>query len=317
MTNKNTDDKPTFFVSRRGRKVGVHEVDLAGIDIDHDSNSDHAINTPVESTKPVKTTKTAAPVKTSSAPNTPRAKRTWTKKKSFITVIVLSLLLLPLVAVELVAAEYSRGSSQAKADLSSLVSTVVLPAQKDTTISADQIRSIANRVNDTVGRMCRGGFLDNVAGLYPRASTELRDCKTTQAHYASLANNLYALESQARYLERVDAFMKPVATPITDEFAVIGAQQKAWQSASDGISKLSPPSAMKTAHAELSSHVSAVVSGWSKLNTANNDQDATAFQDAEKALATEYQAVRETSLLFSAVLSDSQAKINSSYGKLK
>ena len=308
MTDKDTDDKPAFFVSRRGRKVGMHEVDLGGIDIDSEAPEDKATQ-PAEPPKRSKVPKSSKSVQ--------REKRTWTKKKTIVLAVVLALLALPLVAAELVTAEYKRGVSSAKRDLASLVSSTVLPAQKKTTVSADQIRTIANKVNDTVGHMCRGGFLDNAASLYPRANVALRDCKATQSRYASLATNLYALELQARYLERVDALVKPVATPITDEFAVIGAQQSAWQTAADGVSKLSPPSTMKSAHDDLTKHMSAAAAAWSKLNTANNAQDAAAFQEAEKALASEYEAIRQTSLLFSAVLSDTQAKINASYSELK
>ena len=306
MTDKNTDDKPAFFVSRRGRRVGMHEVDLGGIDVEHET----VAKEPVTPNRP-------RPEKSRKTPKTPRERSRWTKKKTVILAIVIALLLVPVVFMELVTAEYGRGVSRAKSDLSQLVSTTVLPAQKKTTISADQIRTAADKVNDIVGHMCRGGLLDNAAGLYPRSKEALRDCKAAQSHYSSLATSLYALEAQARYLERVDALIKPVATPITDEYAVIGAQQTAWQSTADGISKLSPPSAMKSAHDELAAHVSAAAAAWSKLNTANNSQDAAAFQEAEKALATEYQAVRETSLLFSAVLGDAQAKINASYNDLK
>lgn len=310
MTDKETNEKPAFFVSRRGRKVGMHEVDLGGIDVDHDAVAEEPV-TSERQVKAEKVSKVAPPHKA------PRKRAAWGKKKALILGAVVVVLLMPVVFIELVTAEYGRGVVRAKSDLSTLVSSTVLPAQKKTTISADQIRTVATKVNDTVGHMCRGGLLDNVAGLYPRAKTALKDCKAAQSHYSSLATNLYALEAQARYLERVDALIKPVATPITDEFAVIGAQQTAWQAAADSVTKLSPPSAMKSAHDELAGHMSAAATAWSKLNTANNAQDAVAFQDAEKTLAAEYQAIRETSLLFSAVLADAQAAINSSYSNLK
>lgn len=309
MTDKDTDEKPTFFVSRRGRKVGMHEVDLGGIDVDHDAVAEESV-TPAKQARSEKASKASKPIAS-------RERATWSKKKTVILCALVALILVPVVFIELVTAEYGRGVARAKSDLSTLVSSTVLPAQKKTTISADQIRTIATKVNDTVGHMCRGGLLDNVAGLYPRAKSALEECKASQSHYSSLATNLFALETQARYLERVDALVKPVATPITDEFAVIGAQQSAWQAAADSVSKLSPPSAMKSAHDELVAHMTAAAAAWSKLNTANNAQDAVAFQEAEKALAAEYQAIRETSLLFSAVLADAQAAINSSYNDLK
>ena len=284
--------------------------DLGGIDVDHDTPAE-------QSGAPLKPVKSPKASKVAKEPKAPKDRRSWTKKKVIIFAIVAAVIIVPVVFIELVTAEYNRVVVNAKDVLTQLVSSTVLPAQKKTTISADQIRSITNRVNDTVGHMCRGGFLDNAAGLYPRAKSALQDCKAEQGQYASLVTNLYALETQARYLERVDALVKPVATPITDEFAVIGAQQAAWQAAADGIDKLSPPSAMKSAHDDLSTHMTAAAAAWSKLNTANNAQDATAFQEAEKMLASEYEAIRETSLLFSAVLADAQAKITASYSALK
>lgn len=306
MTDKKTDeDKPAFFVSRRGRQVGVHEVDLGGIDIEKDKEQTDKVETQVR-TKPAK--------------QSPRPKQHigWSrKKKTIITAIVIALLLLPVVLAELVAAQYTSGVDGAKRDLASIVNSSVLPAQKKDTISADQIRNVGDKVNDIVAHMCRGGLLDNAAQLYPRAKSAHSQCKAEQSKYAALASSLYALEAQARYLEKVDGLVKPVATPITDEYAVIGAQQTAWQAVADGIKELSPPDAMKSAHSELLAHMTATAGAWSKLNTANNSQDATAFQEAEKTLSSEYEAVRATSAQFTSVLADTQAKITASYNALK
>lgn len=304
MSDKNTDDKPSFFVSRRGKQIGVHEVDLGGIDIEKDKEQVGKAETQVQ-TKPVK------------RPLRPRQRTGWNRKKSIITAIVVIILLLPVALAELVTAQYTSGIDGAKGDLASIVNSSVLPAQKKDTVTADQVRTVGDKVNDIVAHMCRGGLLDNAAQLYPRAKSALTQCKSQQSQYAALASGLYALEAQARYLEKVDGLVKPVATPITDEYAVIGAQQTAWQAVVDGMKKLSPPDAMKSAHSELSVHVSAAAGAWSKLNTANNSQDATAFQEAEKTLSTEYEAVRATSAQFTAVLADTQAKITASYNALK
>lgn len=307
MTDNN-DEKPNFFVSRRGRQIGVHEVDLGGIDIDSEKSQPKS----AEPKKQPDTTKPAKPAKA------PRNRRSWSRKqKIIIAAVVAVVLLLPAAIGELVVSTYNGGVTSAKKELASLVSSTVLPAQKKTSISADQIRTIADKVNDIVGHICRGGLIDNTAQLYPRANSALKNCKTVQSQHAALVSNLYALETQARYLERVDALIKPVATPITDEYAVIGAQQSAWQNVADGISKLTPPDAMKSAHTDLVTHVTAVATAWSKLNTANNSQDAAGFEQAEKTLAIEYEAVRQTSPQFNAVLADTQAKVTANYAGLK
>ena len=308
MSEKDKPDNPEFFISRRGRQVGVHEVDLKGIDIDSDSD-----NTSSTVTSPPRTPKQLE--KTAPQPHAPRP---LSRKKLVITAAVVAILLaLPLIAAELVVAQYRSGVTSAKTDVQKLAAQTVLPLQKKTTVSADQLRGVATQVNDIVGRMCRGGMLDNAAGLYPRARTALHDCKEAQRSYAALTAQLYGLEAQARYLEWLGTHLKPVTTPITDEYAVIGAQQAAWLAAAESIKKLSPPDSMKSAHADLLTHVSAIADGWSKLNAANDAQDGVAFTDAEKLLSTEYEAVRGSSIQLLNVVSDTQAKLSAAYNVLK
>lgn len=299
------NDEPTFFVSRRGRQVGVHQVDLSGIDIE--SSED------VKASKPVKTKATKSP----KPPRVSNSAKGWTKKRLTIATALVVTLALPLLFGEFVTAQYGTGESAAEKDLQKLVSNTVLPVQKKTTVSADQIRDIATKVNAIVGHMCRGGLLDNAAGLYPRAKTALANCKESQAGYASLVASLYAFEGQVRYLERVDAVIKPVATPITDEYAVIGAQQTLWQTALEELKKLTPTESLRSAHGELLTHVEAASNAWSKLNTANNAQNATDFEAAEKTLNTEYEAIRSSSSNFSEVLAGTQATIVKNYSALK
>jgi len=295
------DSKKQGFVSRRGHQVGLNQIDMKDIDIDQDEGA-----RPSDQVTPKKP-----------EPQPRHTRGGWTRKKVIILSIVIALLLVPVLAGELVAAQYRTGVSGAKNDLAKVVSTDVLPAQKKSTVTADQIRSIAGKVNDIVTGMCRGGLVDNIAGLYPRAKSALDDCKTSQSKYAALVSGLYELENQARYLERVEALIKPVATPTTDEYAVIGAQQTAWQTAADGLKKLSPPDSMKATHAELVAHAGAVADNWSKLNTANNSQDGAGFTAAEKALGAEYEAVRATSAKFTTTITSTQTKITTNYSFLK
>ena len=95
MTDKNPDnDEPTFFVSRRGRQVGINQVDLKGIDVDDDPST--------------KSPAQAAPKK-----QAPKSKRTrgglTRRKKGIFAVIILTILLVPFVTGELVAAQYRAG----------------------------------------------------------------------------------------------------------------------------------------------------------------------------------------------------------------
>lgn len=304
MSDKEKQGEPEFFVSRRGRQVGIHEVDLKGIDIDSDKETAPSRNDPPKQAgkKPDRV-------------NTPR--KTSRKKKWTILLVVVLLLALPLAVAELVTAQYRSGVTNAKTDLATVVLRDVLPLQKKTSVTADQLRGVAGNVNGIVGKMCRGGMLDNAAQLYPRAKAAFEDCKEAQRGYAGLTSQLYNLENQARYLEKLGTILKSVTTPITDEYAVIGAQQTAWRAAADDIKTVTPPESMKSAHSDLVNHVGAIADGWSKLNTANNSQDATAFTDAEKTLSNEYEAVRGSSAQLLSVLSDTQAKLTAAYNTVK
>jgi hypothetical protein len=307
MSNQPRDDEPTFFVSRRGRQVGLHEVDLKGIDVETDDAA------PITASKP--TRKDAKlPNKTSVRP----VKQKRSRRAVMITAVILGLLVLaPLAVAELVAAQYRGAGAAARQSISQVVSSDVLPLQKKASVSADQLRTIAGKVNDIATSMCRGGLLDNAASLYPRAKQAHDQCKASQRSYTAVAAALYELEAQARYLERLGSVIRSVTTPITDEYAVIAAQQTAWQTATDGLKKLAPPAAMSTAHSELQEHVSAIAGAWSSLSTASNDQDADAFTAAEKTLTTEYEAVRGSSEQLLAVLRDTQARLTGAYASLR
>ena len=306
------EDKTEFFVTRRGRKVGMHELDMSGIDIE--SNASPA---PIEAKTDKKVAKKTEKKPKKQEVKTSKPKRGWSRKKTIILVVVVLILMLPLAFVEFVVAQYKTGVTNAEYDLKVLVEKTVLPAQKKEAISADQLRNIANEVNGIVAEMCRGGLLDNAAGLYPRAKDALDDCREEQSQYAALSSSLYALEADARYLEKVDAIIKPVATPITDEYAVLDAQLASWKTVSDGIKKLSPTDRMRESHNALVTHTAAVADAWSKLGIANNDQDAAGFEAAEEALTKGYEAVRATSGAFEKVIADSQTKVTAAYDRLK
>lgn len=307
--NEEDDNKASFFVSRRGRQVGVHEVDMNGIDIE--SNND----------VPKSTEKKAKPSVAPSPKPVSKPKRTrtpWSKRKKLILLsVILAVVLIPLALAELVTAQYSSGTSSAKEDMVKLVSSTVLPVQKKSSMTADDIRNVSGKVNDIAANMCRGGLIDNIAKLYPRAKSTHDSCKATQNKYVTLTTSLYNLETQARYLDKVGTVIKPVSTPITDEYAVIGAQQAAWTTAMEDLRKINPPSEFKTAHSELLTHVSAVAENWSKLNTANNGQDSTGFEEAEKSLTVEYEAIRSTSGEFVSILSSTQTKVLNAYNATK
>ncbi len=302
------EEKGEFFVSRRGRHVGMHELDMSDMDIDTDNVGEK------------KTKKREEPVKVS-APKIPKAKRqrhVMSRRTKIIIVASVALLIaIPLAGLEFVAGQYRSGVAKAKSDTQNLVNSTVLPAQKKGSVSADQLHTIGEKVNDTLSHMCSGGLIDNIASLYPRAKAEYDKCKSAQTKYSSLVSGLYELEGEARYLEKLDACVKPISTPITDAYAVIDAQQETWQQSSDCMKKLLPPTQMAAVHTELAEHTLAAAAAWLKLSTASGAQDATGFSDAEKALASEYETIRGTAGRFTSALATTQNNISASYKALQ
>lgn len=299
-------DEEKFFVSRRGHQVGINQVDLSDIDVEHEQAATERKPSPEPSPQ-----EASGPIH---KPDRPRKHPSL--KKRVVLVAIVAVLLVPVMVGEAVGAQYRSGTKSAKQQLASLTTKTVLPLQKKSAITADQIQAVANDVNHIVGSMCRGGLLDNMATLYPRAKTDFDNCKSAQRSYAALTSGLYALEEQTRYLEKVGSIMKPVATPITDEYAVVGAQLSTWKATTEQLKKLSPPTKMSSIHAKLYTHASTVTEQWSKLNIANNSQDAAGFLEAEKALATGYEAVRTTSAEITSIIEASQADVTRAYNAL-
>ena len=121
-----------------------------------------------------------------------------------IAIVSVSLVVVISVAVigslEAVALQYNGAIPAAKNDLETVTKEASSISQKNRNLSSDEISSVANRVNDIVGGMCRGGLLDNLAELYPRSAASLESCRSEQTKYNRLASSLYILEKQMRYL---------------------------------------------------------------------------------------------------------------------
>lgn len=269
------------FVSRRGKKVGMHELDMSGIDIEKDKSVRlHATKT--------KQTKTLGAKK--AGPSRPASRRALV----VFAIIVGVAIGVPLLAAELVTAGYRTGVSSAHEKLKSYVDSAVLPVQKKDHVKADELRTVARGVDGIAHGMCRGGLLDNIAALYPRAKDALGSCKAVQTEFSSLVANLFTLEAQLRTIERANVCLAPAIAPTGDGYAVLGAQRELWHKASECVRGMSPSDQLRKTHGELKKHVEAVADAWRRLDESNSSQDSAGFMSAEKELATEYEAVRAT-----------------------
>lgn len=308
--SRKREEEPQFFVSRRGKQVGVHELNLDGIDIEKQQEpaAESVRRAKNDESKPEK-----KPVKKQFA-----QEKHWNKKRVVIVAtIVIVLVAIPLIVAESVTASYARSGDAARKRLAETAKKYSLMTTKKSTLSSEQISAAATDVNNIAANMCKGGLVDNIAGIYPRAKSALASCQQNKTAYSRLSTDLFTLQKQASYLEKVDVALEPAAAPVTDAYAVIGDQLSRWKTASDTLNALTPPDTLRTAHSELASHVKQLSEGWSRLNTANNEQNASDFTEAEEMLNSRYEALRALSPQFNTVLNDTQSKVTATYNSIR
>ncbi len=287
------DDKNPVFINRHGKKMSIGNAQLEAAPV---------------VTKPVKSTPEPALDRVRKLKGGRRSK----KKLVILAVVLLGLLLIPVVGGEIVRARYISSRDGAKAQLTKFASDTVVPAQKKK-VTAAVLADTATRVEKIRDDACAGGLADNLATLYPRAKTALRDCITFKQKVAAIATSLRDIESQARYLESLAPVLTPVSTTAIDEFAVIASQLSNWQAFHEALEKLSPAASQRAVHEQLKMQTKTIVDTWSALNTANNNQDGAAFTAAEKKLSESYEAFRTSGESLAAVLHDSQTKLTAAY----
>lgn len=296
----NNDQEP-FFVNRHGKKVTQDGATLETPPSEEKFIAPAAqVEKPTEKPKKIRKKRNKKPVK---------------KTLLILSVILLGLLLIPVVGGELVRARYVSSRDGAKAELVEYATKTVIPQQKKR-VTLAQLNDAGTKVEKIRDDACDGGLTDNLAMIYPRARTAFDECITLKQKVAAVAVNLRDIESQARYLEALAPALSTATKPTTDEFAVISAQLTNWQILNEELAKLSPAATQRAAHDQLKLQTKAIVDGWSALNTANNNQDAAAFADAEKKLGEAYEAFRTSSNSLADILNDAQTKLTGSYKAL-
>ena len=292
------DDQDEVFVNRHGKKMSLDSTTLE--------------TPPMEEKLAVPTT---ALVKKPQKVRGTRNKKP-VKKMLFILIIILvSLLLIPVIGGELVRARYVSSREGARAKLIEYATKTVVPQQKKR-VTLAQLSEAATKVETIRDDACDGGLTDNLATIYPRAKTALDDCIVVKQKIAAIAVNLRDLESQVRYLESLVPALSTATKSIADEFAVISAQLTNWQTLNEELSKLSPAATQRATHDQLKLQTKAIVDAWSALNTANNNQNASAFAEAEKKLSESYEAFRTSSSALSTLFNTTQTNITTSYKAL-
>lgn len=291
-----SSEKETEFVNRHGKKVSVDGAELVEVP---------RAAAPTEVVRPQKVEKTQKP----------RRKRSRRKLLLVLILVVAGLLIAPVLAGEAVAARYTSSYKTAKSELVNFATGTIVPQQKNQMTLA-QVTQAMEKVEQIRDGVCEGGLTDNIANLYPRANTALQECISFKQKVAAVASGLRGIESQVRYLESLEPVLEPVSKGTTDEFAVISAQLENWKMLGETLAKLSPAASQRASHDQLKAQASTIADGWSALNTANSNQDATAFADAEKKLSTSYEALRSSRTALVKTLLDAQARLTTNYKQL-
>ncbi len=295
------EKRPLGFVNRRGHNADISTQDLDGLSIDDQPKVDLADQTtPKVAKKPGKT------------PKKPKARRhaKWTRRHTIILIaVIIVIIAIPVVVGEILRAQYAASSEAAKASLKTVVASDVLPLQKKSEITSKQVSGVTDKLESIRDSMCPGGLLDNMATFYPRARAAHQECIDERGKIASLVTQLRDMVSMLAHLESITAALAPVSGQATDVFAVIATQQSSWQQVSESLQKLKAPATLKAADDQLVAAVRSITDGWSKLNIANNAQNAADFQAAEKQLSDGYGAVRASKDAFATAIADKQTNI--------
>ena len=301
------EKRPLGFVNRRGHNSDVSSAELDSLSIDAQPEI-APVSTESTSTKKPKSNQNP------SSPKKPKTRRhaKWTRRKTFILIgVILVLVAIPVIVVEILRIQYLPSASAAEESLKSIVKNDVLPLQKKTDITAKQVSGVTDKLEDVRDSMCPGGLLDNMASLYPRSHEAHEECIAERGKIASLVTQMRDMVSMLAYIESINAALAPVSAQSSDAFAVIATQQSSWQQVNEKLQKLSAPTLLKTANDQLVAAVKSITDGWSKLNVANNAQNAADFQAAEKQLSDGYVAVRASKDAFAIAIAAKQATISS------
>ena len=288
-------DKPDDgFVSRRGKQVRADSLDLGSLSIDDAQQQTSSV----------------------ASPRVIHRTRTIRLGVRSIVVAFVVIVALPIIIGEILSWQYRSSVVSTKQSFNSIVQGDVLRAQSDPSMTSDDLSQITNKIYSLSSQMCRGGLIDNMASLYPRANSSRQDCTVAQERYSALVGSLRSFENQQRYLEQLYVVIRPIATPTIDQFAIISAQLELWQSVQSKMDRLIPPDSLRAEHTALLGYTKAITTNWSQLYSAYNDEDNVKFDSASSSITEKYQQFRATESQFSTAIATSQMTVVSSYSAL-
>ena len=230
-------------------------------------------------------------------------------------IILLVVLIVPVLVGEYVRATYGGNISDAKGKVQELFSSV--QQQQQSGVTSKLLTDTSNKLSTIRDGLCPGEFLDNIAKLYPRATSAYDECATYRSSLGALNDRVVVAAEQLAYLERLQPLITGISQPIEDQFAILSAQQENWQDFVDGLKRLSVPLTFNAAHAGLVKEAEAVRDQWIALVQASNAQESAAFRTARTKLTESYAAFRAQTSQFSSAVAASQISLSTSVLTLK
>lgn len=287
-----SDQKP--FVNRRGRQVLTEEV-LGTIKLD---DAPDEVITPTH-------------VQAAARHKRPRSRlRRW-QKVTFVFVLLL-LMMAPFLIGEYVRADYEASVRNTTVR----VREIATKASETKEPNSQNLHATAASINEVRDGMCRGGFFDNLASLYPRASEAFKNCTVTREKIVTIARELATLQQQKAYLEELGQIITPLIPSSNEQFANMVAEQENWKMATEHLKQLSVPTSFRAVHEKTLTIATSLSDNWIRLVQANSAEDASAFQAAEAELAKQYELFRTITGEYNAVVTETQSALTAAYQRL-
>lgn len=297
-------EEQEVFVSRHGRRTKLDNVDLSGVNIEDEPTRKPA--PPSEITSPK--------VRLRPEIHLPRPHMS-RRQIAFTALGIVVAILLPLVALELIALQYRANGEALRKDVANIGTTIALPAQKSS--AQDGLDKTLSALASKRDGACRGGVLDNIAFLYPRAKDALAQCNAARADVSQLTTHLSHLKDIQAYSNSVSEILKPALAASESPYAVLPDQVATWQAATGKLKVVNAPGELKSLHDSLKQLVGNIETQWSALNSANNAQDQAAFSAAEAKLGSFYESMRELSPTLTEITLKVQSDVTMAVGNTR
>jgi hypothetical protein len=231
-----------------------------------------------------------------------------------VAIVVLVVVLAPVLVGEYVRATYGKNIDDARGSVNRVF--VAAKSQQKSAMTSKTLIDIGSQLSSIRDGLCPGGFLDNLAKLYPRAQSTYNDCASYRSSVTALADQVTVASGQMAYLESLQPLLEGVSRPLEDQFAVLSAQQENWQTFVDGINKLLVPLSLSSAHASLLKEATNVRDQWIALVQASNTQNSAAFTEARTKLTESFAAFRAQTVSFSSAINSSQTNLSKAIAAL-